>query len=90
MERRDRSVKALHELIYLNSLDDNERAQGLIRWVEKYLTEHTINEFDLELKDLKQLSELFYKNIIFLKEHKESTRQELIKMKKVKSYLSNT
>lgn len=90
MERRDWSLKGLSELRYLDSLDSTERAQGLIRWVEKYLTQHTISEFDLELTDLKKLSELFYKNITFLKDHQEHTRQELLRMKKLRSYISNS
>lgn len=90
MERRDWSVKGLNELTYLDSLDTTQRAQGLIRWVDKYLTKHAISEFDLEIVDLKRLSELFYKNIIFLKDHKENTRQELIRMKKVRSFVSNS
>lgn len=90
MERRNWSLKGLSELTYLNSLDSNERAQALIRWVEKYLTKHAISEFDLEITDLKKLSELFYKNIIFLKDHKENTRKELIRINKVKSFVSNS
>lgn len=90
MERRDWSLAGLSELTYLNSLDSDERAQGLIRWVEKYLTKHTIAEFDLEINDLKKLSELFYKNIIFLKDHKEHTRQEILKMRKMKSFMLNS
>ena len=90
MERRNWSLKGLSELTYLNSLDSNERAQALILWVEKYLTKHAISEFDLEITDLKKLSELFYKNIIFLKDHKENTRKELIRINKVKSFVSNS
>lgn len=90
MERRDWSLKGLTELKYLNSLDASERAQGLIRWVDTYLTKHSISEFDLELKDLKKLSELFYNNLVFLKDHKENTRQELIRMKKMRSFMLNS
>ena len=90
MERRDWSLKGLSELNYLDSLDSNQRAQGLIRWVDKYLTKHTITEFDLELGDLKKLSELFYRNIVFLKDHKEHTRQELLRMRKLRSFVSNS
>ncbi len=87
MERRDWSIKALTELIYIDSLDDFERAQALVKWVGEYLTKHNISEFDLELDDLKRLSELFYKNITFLKSYKDNTREELINMKKMKNFL---
>lgn len=90
MERRDWSLKGLKELSYLNSLDADQRAQGLVRWVDKYLTKNTITDFDLELKDLKKLSELFYNNLVFLKDHKENTRQELLRMKKMRSFVLNS
>lgn len=89
MERRDWSVKALKELIYLDSLDSTEKADALVRWNSNYLTENKIEDFDLELSDLKQLKELFFKNINFLKKHKEDTRLELIKMKKMKRFLKH-
>jgi hypothetical protein len=89
MERRDWSVKALKELIYIDSLDSNEKADSLVKWHNTYLLENEIQDFDLELSELKYLEELFFKNINFLKNHKEETRLELIKMKKMKRFLKN-
>ena len=89
MERRDRSLKALKELTYIDSLDSFEKADGLIRWFDNYLKDDSIENFDLELSDLKKLEELFFKNINFLKTHREDTRQELIKMQKMKRFLTN-
>lgn len=78
MERRDWSLKALSELIYIDSLESFEKADALVNWHKNYLTDDSIENFDLELNDLKKLEELFFKNINFLKKHKEETRQELI------------
>jgi len=89
MERRDWSVKALKELIYADSLDSSEKADSLVKWHNKYLDKNHIQDFDLELKDLNQLKELFFKNINFLKNHKEESRLELIKMKKMKKFLKH-
>ena len=89
MERRDWSLKALNELTYVDSLELSEKADALVRWHENYLTNNTIEDFDLELKDLKRLQELFFKNINFLKIHREETRQELVKMQKMKRFLKN-
>ena len=89
MERRNWSLKALEELIYIDSLDSYERADALIRWHKKYLTDKKITDFDLETDDLKKLSELFYKNINFLKEHKEQTRQDMVENKKMQRFLSH-
>ena len=89
MERRDWSVKAFKELIYIDSLDSSLKADSLVRWYDKYLVENKIENFDLEISDLKYLKELFFKNINFLKKHKEESRLELIKMKKMKKFLKN-
>lgn len=89
MERRDWSIKALKELIYIDSLDSNDKADSLVRWHDKYLVEKKIEDFDLEINELKHLEELFFKNINFLINHKEETRLELIKMKKMKRFLKN-
>ncbi len=89
MERRDWSLKALNELTYVDSLESSEKADALVRWYENYLTNNTIEDFDLELKDLERVQELFFKNINFLKIHREETRQELVKMQKMKRFLKN-
>jgi len=62
MERRNRSLKALSELRYLDSLESTQRAEALSKWVINYLTEGKIEDFDLPLDDLNALSELFYRN----------------------------
>lgn len=89
MERRDWSLKALSELIYIDSLESFEKADALVKWYSDYFTDDSIENFDLELVDLKKLEELFFKNINFLKKHKEETRQELIKIQKMKKFLKN-
>lgn len=89
MERRDRSLKALQQLVYINSLDPTDRAKALIEWVEEYLPSEGILSFELELTDLEQLAELFYSNISFLKEHKENTRKELLQNRDLKKFLNH-
>lgn len=89
MERRDWSLKALSELIYIDSLESFEKADALVKWYSDYFTDDSIENFDLELNHLKKLEELFFKNINFLKKHKEETRQELIKIQKMKKFLKN-
>lgn len=87
MERRDRSLKALEELIYIDSLDSYQRADALVRWYEKYLGDEDISSFDLEYEDLKKLQELFYKSVEFLKNHKESTRKDMVENRKVRRFI---
>ena len=89
MERRDWSLKALSELTYMDSLDSFEKADSLVRWYATYLNENGVEYFDLEMSDLKRLEELLFKSINFLKTHKEETRQELLKIQKVKRFLKN-
>ena len=87
MERRNWALKALEELTYIDSLDSYDKADALVRWHKKYLSSEKISDFDLIKSDLKKLLELFYKNINFLKEHKEQTRQDMIENKKMQRFL---
>lgn len=89
MERRDWSIKALNELIRVDSLESSERADALVRWHEEYLSQNKIEDFDLELSDLKRLEELFFKNITFLKEFKETTQEELKQTQKLRKFLNH-
>ncbi len=88
MERRDRSLKALKELIYIDSLDEHQKAPSLKRWTERYLAEDIKDSFDLELSDLQNLSELFYKNIRFLKEYRYELKKEIDEGKNIKKFFS--
>lgn len=90
MERRDRSLKALKELQFLDSLDDQERADGLVRWGTKYISNEEGNlDFDLEIKDLERLSELYYKNLQFLKNYKNQMQDQMRKNRKMQTFLKN-
>lgn len=86
MERRNRSLEALKSLRYIDSLDSNQKADSLSNWVNKYLSNSSIEEFDLELKDLNNLSELFYKNLSFLKQHANDIKTQLDSNKKIKNF----
>ncbi len=87
MERRNRSIEALSSLKYIDTLDDDFRAKSLQDWVEKYLVDNQIEDFDLELFDLETLSELFYKNINFLKQHRANMKYEIDNHKKIREFL---
>jgi len=86
VERRNRSLKALEELIYIDSLDDYDKASSLSRWSEKYLKEDIQKSFDLELPQLRQLSELFFKNINFLKNHRIEIKKQLDNSKNIRKF----
>ncbi len=88
MERRNRSLKALEELIYIDSLDDNQKAQLLKNWSEKYLNEDILESFSLELIELQKLSELFFKNINFLKRYRADLKIDLDKSKVIKKFFT--
>lgn len=89
MERRNRSLKALKELIYIDSLESFTKADALVVWYDDYLKDDTIENFQLELSELKELEELFFKNINFLKNQKEETKGELAKIQKMKRFLKH-
>jgi len=89
MERRNRSLKALNELIYIDSLDDEERAIGLSSWTKEYLIDKDISDFDLEKSDLEKLSELVYKNLQFLKKHKSDIAEAMNDTQKIKQFINS-
>ena len=89
MERRNRSLKALNELVYIDSLESFTKADALVVWYDDYLKDDTIENFQLELSELKELEELFFKNINFLKNQKEETKDELAKIQKMKRFLKH-
>lgn len=87
MERRNWSLKALSDLTYIDSLEDDLRAESLKSWVESHLTDRDIEDFDLEINDLKKLSELFYKNLDFLKKHRKNMKEQIDNHKKIREFL---
>ena len=87
MERRNWSLKALKSLQYIDSLEADQRASSLQKWVEDYLVNNQIEDFDLELKDLETLSELFFKNISFLKQYREKMKIQIDEQKKIREFL---
>ncbi|MGA1932959.1 hypothetical protein ACH5BF_09615 [Arcobacter sp. YIC-464] len=89
MERRDRSVRALEELIRIDSLDSYEKADALVSWYEEYIGQNSIEDFDLELEQLKQLEELFFKSINFLKRQKSQAKTDLDEARKMRKFLNN-
>ena len=88
-EKRERSQKALKELRYIDSLDDKERADSLLLFMDEFSYDISIHNLDLELKQLKQLSELFYKNIMFLKRYRGEMKEEIDSHNKIKNFLRN-
>ncbi len=88
MERRSRSLEALNQIIYIDSLDDDLRAERLAHWSTEYLVDTKIEEFDLEIEDLEKLSELFYKNVIFLKKYINKIQSDLKEYNKIKEFLN--
>ncbi|QDF30115.1 hypothetical protein [Halarcobacter anaerophilus] len=89
MERGNWSINALKELTYIDTLDSYERADALVRWNNKYLAENQISDFELDQDGFKKLYELFYKNINFLKEHKEKTRKDMVENRKLRKFLKH-
>jgi len=87
MERRNWSLEALKSLQYIDSLDSEQRANSLQKWVEEYLSNNYIEDFDLEISGLENLAELFYKNISFLKKHRNVMKSEINEYKKIRKFL---
>ncbi len=89
MERRNRDIKIIDELLYADSLDEDKKADALVLWAKKYFHNNNFVYEGLTLEEEEILLELFYKNIIFLKKHKLDTSQNLLELEKIKSFLDN-
>ena len=85
MERRNRSLEALQKLQYIDSLDELEKGESLLRWGKDYLQEES---FELTIEEMKIFLELFYKNINFLKNHKEIIKCELENQQNIKKFFA--
>ena len=89
MERRDWSLKALKELRYIDSLDDELRAKSLENWTKIYLEpEDFLEKIDLPISDLEQFAELFYKNIAFLNEEKNKIQSQQSDNQKIQKFFN--
>lgn len=89
MERRDRSLKILEELNYIDSLDSYEKADAIVLWYKEHFSKNKIEDLDLEYSDLLTFEELFYRNLNFMKSQQEIARKDLNNIKKMKSFLKN-
>lgn len=87
MERRNWSLEVYNKLKYIDSLEQYDKAYALQVWASTYLEDDFLNKIDLEIKDLEFFSELFYKNINFLKKHKDEVFKELNKNKDIQKFL---
>lgn len=90
MERRNRSLEALSQLKFIDTLNEEERASGLQRWVQKYLLAENKLDFDLEFKDLQVLLELYYKNIEFMKTFNANIQQQMTENQKMRAFIKNS
>ena len=90
MERRNRSLEALQELRYIDTIEEDEiRGKSLINWVKKYLeSDEFLTDLDLTLVELENFSELFYKNINFLKEQKDYLKTQLNTTNQIKKFFN--
>ena len=78
----------MDKLILIDSLESKEKADSIIRWINFYLQKDVRDSFDLELPELKKISEYFYKNIIFMKEERAILKNEIDKSKNIKRFFT--
>ncbi len=89
MERRNRTIKIIEELLYADSLDEDQKADALLLWAKKYFQNNIFLDDGLSIEEKEILLELFYKNIIFLKKYQKNIKKNLLEQDKIKSFLDN-
>ena len=87
MERRNWSLEVFNKLKYIDSLEQYDKAYALQVWSSSYLNDDFLNNLDLKEDELKSFLELFYKNINFLKSHKDEVFKELNQNKNIQKFL---
>jgi len=88
MERRNRSLELLNELKYIDTLDYLDKAIAIEQWAKQYMCENFEQTLDLQLDELENLTELFYKNINFLKKYKDDIQKDLRQSDKIKKFFT--
>jgi hypothetical protein len=87
MERRNRSLEAITRLQYIDSLNDNEKAINLLSWADIYLKDDITKSLNLDISQLHILSELFYKNINFIKIYRTNLKKQINNDRDIKKFL---
>jgi hypothetical protein len=89
MERRNWSLESLQQLQHIDSQDDEIHAESLKHWVQKYLSEDDfLEKLNLSQNELEIFSELFYKNISFLKQKRDEVQKELKTNQNIQKFLT--
>jgi len=88
MERRNRSLEALTRLQYIDSLDDDEKAKNLLSWADIYLKDDISKSLNLDITQLHIFSELFYKNINFIKIYRANLKKQMDNGLEIKKFFS--
>ena len=86
MERRNRSLEALTRLQYIDSLDDDEKAKNLLSWADIYLEDDISKSLNLDITQLHTFSELFYKNINFIKIYRANLKKQMDNGREIKKF----
>jgi hypothetical protein len=97
MERRNWTLESFNELIYIDSQEDDTKAELLVTWVQKYTSDTSSDVIKIETSDfipvlnknkLYILLELFYKNVNFLKLHKLEVKSQLDSIQKIRTFIT--
>lgn len=88
MERRDRALKALNELNFLDSLETCDKPDAIKRWAENFSIFGDKLFDGLNSDELSRASELMFRNINFLKHHTAELKNALDESQKIKKFFS--
>lgn len=86
MERRDRALKALSELNFVDSLESFDKPSAIKGWAEVYLVFGNELFFGLEKAELERAGELMFRNINLLKRHAQDLKIILDENKQIRKF----
>ena len=88
MERRDRALRALNELNFIDSLENCDKPEAIKRWSETYAILGDKLFGGLNTDELNRASELMFRNISFIKQHTKDLKITLDDSQKIKKFFS--
>ena len=82
---RDESLKELKNLRIIDSIEDKDlKAKSLNIWVIRV----DIESFDLKTFELKELQELYYKLLKFMKDYTGELKSGIVETSKIKLFMN--
>ena len=87
MERRNRALESFKEFLYIDSLDGKDKADRLNNWISSYIIDNEPFYLYLTKEQQQLLSELYHKNILFLKNYNMQVKNDMDNIANMRKFI---